>query len=139
MDRKLFIDATAWINFVLIGEPHHEEAVTFLRTCIEEGKALFTSNDIVDETITRLRYRVNFKVANDFFQLFQRNVKQQLLTQLWVDEQLQFEAWDLLKKFREHKLSFTDATSIAIIKRFKLDAIITFDADFKKVGMRILP
>lgn len=139
MDEKYFIDATAWINYVLIGEPHHDEAVVFLKACIEGRKALFTSNDIVDETVTRLRYRVNFKVASDFFLFFQENVRKGLLTQLWVDEQLQLEAWSLLKKFREHRLSFTDATSIAIMNRFRMDAIVTFDDDFKKVGVRALP
>ena len=139
MDEKYFIDATAWINYVLIGEPHHDEAVAFLKACIEGRKALFTSNDIVDETVTRLRYRVNFNVASDFFLFFQENVKKGLLIQLWVDEQLQLEAWELMEKFREHKLSLTDATSIAIMNRFRMDAIITFDDDFKKVGVRTLP
>lgn len=139
MDYKLFIDATAWINFVLIGEPHHEKAVAFMNQCLKERKALFTSNDIIDETVTRLRYRVNLKVAEDFFALFKENLKLGVLTQLWIDEVIQLEAWRLLKKFHEHKLSLTDATSIALIERFHLDGIVTFDSDFKKIGIHTLP
>jgi predicted nucleic acid-binding protein len=66
-------------------------------------------------------------------------VRRGLLTQLWTDEQLQVEAWEILKKFREHKLSLTDATSVALIERFRLDAITSFDQDFKKIGITTLP
>lgn len=139
MVRKLFIDSSAWINFVLEGEPHHDEIVSFFQNFLREGAVFFTSNDIIDETVTRLFYRVNFQVAKRFFEHFQENATRGLLTQLWVDEQLQVEAWEILAKFQEHKLSLTDATSIAILKRFNLDAIVSFDEDFKKVGIPTLP
>jgi hypothetical protein len=139
MYRKLFIDSSFWINLALKGEPHHEEAVDFFKISINEGRALFTSNDVVDETVTRLFYRSGFRIAKDFYEIFQDNVRRGLLTQLWTDEQLQVEAWEILKKFREHKLSLTDATSVALIERFRLDAITSFDQDFKKIGITTLP
>lgn len=139
MVRKLFIDSSAWITFALEGEPHHDEIVSFFQASPREGAVFFTSNDIIDETVTRLFYRVNFQVAKRFFEIFQENSIRGKLTQLWVDEQLQAEAWEILAKFREHRLSLTDATSIAILKRFNLDAIVSFDRDFKKVGIPTLP
>ena len=40
---------------------------------------------------------------------------------------------DILDKFSEHKISFTDATSFCLYKDFNLDAIFTLDGDFKKM------
>lgn len=139
MYRKLFIDSSIWITYATEAEIRHKETKVFIKKFIDEGVSLFTSNDVIDETVTRLTYTVGLYKTGKFFELLQDNFKKESVVQLWVDEQLQHEAWELLKKFREHKLSFTDATSIAIMKRFNLNAIVTFDADFKKVGIRTLP
>ena len=139
MYRKIFIDSSAWINATLIGEPHHDEAKRLLSDFVKGGLSIFTSNDVVDETVTRLLYRVSFKVAEDFYTIFRQSVVRGSIVQLWVDDQLQDEAWNLVKKFREHRLSLTDATSIALLRRFNLDAIVTFDDDFKKVGVVTIP
>lgn len=140
MFQKVFIDSSAWINAFLKGEPNHQQAGQFLFSRLKATDTVFfTSNDVIDETISRLLYRMNFRVANRFWQIFQASIKRQLLTQFWVDEQLQAEAGQLLEKFQQHRLSLTDCTSIALINRFNLDAIFTFDADFAKAGLKVVP
>ena len=59
--------------------------------------------------------------------------------QLWSDEEIQEMAFEVLKKFREHKLSLTDATSVVLMDRFDIDLILTLDDDFKKIGISSLP
>ncbi|OGM24229.1 hypothetical protein A3D00_04865 [Candidatus Woesebacteria bacterium RIFCSPHIGHO2_02_FULL_38_9] len=139
MYNRFLIDTSFWINFILEGELHHEETVETIKKSLEEGDRLFTTNDITDETVTRLFYDAGLKYAKGFFELFQQNIKRRSLAQLWVDEDLQAEAFEILSKFKEHKLSLTDATSVAVMKRFNLDAIFSFDSDFKKIGINSLP
>ena len=61
------------------------------------------------------------------------------LVQFWIDEEIQNEAFELVQKFSEHRLSLTDATSIALIKKFSIESIISLDTDFIKVGIPTLP
>lgn len=135
MTTKIFIDTTAWISFTLKGERQHERAVVLMKQAIRSHSTLLTSNDIVDETVTRLLYSSGFGIAKKFYTLLHENIKKRLVTQLWTDEVTQADAWCLLAKFREHKLSLTDATSIALMKRFHFDSIMTFDSDFRNVGI----
>lgn len=135
MTTKVFIDTTVWISFTLRGERHHERSVALMKQAIRSRDTLFTSNDIIDETVTRLLYSSGFGIAKKFYTLLQENIKKRLVAQLWTDEVMQVDAWNLLAKFREHKLSLTDAMSIALMKRFHIDSIMTFDSDFRNVGI----
>ena len=61
------------------------------------------------------------------------------LIQFWTDEKIQKDAWQTMKKFKDHKLSLTDATTMVIMERFKVYTILTLDSDFVKVGLDVLP
>lgn len=140
MDRtKIIVDTSAWLAYALSNEKQHKEIVDFFIRGRDEGTVFLTSNDIVDETVTRLLYDKNHHVASEFIKLIQESIKKKILAQLWTDEQIQHEAFDILDKYKDHKLSLTDATTIAIVHRFKLDAVLTLDSDFKNVGVRSLP
>lgn len=139
MPRKIFVDSSAWIAFAAEKEPRHVVVVKTVKRCLGGGDLLFTSNDVVDETITRLLYTVGFQKASLFLKYFLENLKKDTLRQLWTDEQVQMEAFGLVEKFAEHKLSLTDATTVVLMKRFNIDSLITLDSDFIKIGIPVLP
>lgn len=139
MNGKVFIDSSAWIAHVLIGEPSHERIVELIKECIIKRATIFTSNDVIDETVTRLIYHTNPRVVAGFIAFIEDSVAKKLLVQLWTDEQIQAEAFVLVRKYADQKVSLTDATSVELIKRFRIDAIVTLDSDFTKMGLHVLP
>ena len=139
MPPKVFVDTSAWIAYSLKGEPKHEIIRKLIKESIEKGSILTTSGDVVDETITRLVYDTNLTIAQKFFEFISQATRDSRLVQLWTDEETQKEAAGVLEKFCDHKLSFTDATSVVFIKRFGIQKIITLDSDFAKIGLRSLP
>lgn len=139
MFRKIFVDSSAWIAFAAEKEPRHVVVVQTVKQCLERGDLLFTSNDVVDETITRLIYTVGYQKASLFLKYFLENLKKNTLRQLWTDEQVQMEAFGLVEKFAEHKFSLTDATTVVLMKRFHIETILTLDSDFAKIGIPVLP
>lgn len=140
MDRKkLIIDTSFWLTLVLANEHNHEEAKKTFKEVLEEGVILYTTNDIVDETVTRIIYDNNLSIAEKFLDFLHQSIQKKVLAQLWTDEQTQEDAFAVLKKYHDHKLSMTDATTVAIMQRFKLDAVLTLDSDFKKIGVKSLP
>lgn len=139
MARKVFIDTSAWISYSLSGQPKHSIIKNIIRRFIKEHVTICTSNDVIDETTTRLIYDTDIKIVKKFINLIKDGTKANILVQLWVDEEIQKEAFELVQKFSEHKLSLTDATTIALMKKFSIEEIISLDSDFKKVGISTLP
>ena len=139
MAYKIFVDTSAWISYLGSDQPRHINIKNLIKKYIKDGAVICTSNDVIDETTTRLIYDTNIKIAEKFINLIKGGIKNHSLVQLWVDEEIQNEAFDSVQKFSEHKLSLTDATTIVLVKRFNIESIITLDSDFTKVGLRVLP
>lgn len=139
MTNKVFVDTSAWIAYLGSDQPKHINIKNLIKQFIKDGVVLCTSNDVIDETTTRFIYDTNIKITQRFISLIKDSIAKNNLVQLWVDEQVQSEAFEVMIKFAEHKLSLTDATSIVLMKRFNIDSIISLDSDFKKVGIKTLP
>ena len=56
-----------------------------------------------------------------------------------IDERLEREAWKLHLKFSDQPLSFTDVTSVALMRDMSIREIFSFDSDFDRVGLVRLP
>lgn len=139
MANKIFVDTSAWISYLGSDQPKHINIKNLIKQLIKDGVVICTSNDVIDETTTRFIYDTNIKITGQFINLIKKSVAKNNLVQLWVDEQVQSEAFETIMKFAEHKLSLTDATSIVLMKRFNIDSIISLDSDFRKVGIKTLP
>lgn len=139
MIPKAFIDTSAWISYSLSRQPKHSTIKNLIKTLIKTHTIIYTSNDVVDETVTRLIYDANAKTAGKFIDLITSGSKIGSLTQLWVDEETQNEAFTLAQKFSEYKLSLTDCTSIVLIRKNKIESVVSLDSDFKRVGISTLP
>lgn len=139
MLKKVFIDTSAWIAYSLKGEKHHEAIKKLVYQMIEDGIMLFTSNDVIDETVTRLVYDTYPKITKSFIDFIEENIRKKSIVQLWTDEQIQDEAFQLIDKFADQKISLTDATSVVFVTHFKIDRILSLDSDFMKLGLSVLP
>lgn len=136
--QRVFIDSSAWLAYYLSDEPDHIRIKNLIKGLIKEGQVIVTSNDIIDETVTFLIYRKPL-LAKKFIDFLKKTILTNHMTQLWVDDEIQTEAFEIVQKFVEHKLSLTDATTIALIKKFSIESIISLDSDFTKVGISTLP
>ncbi len=139
MASKIFVDTSAWISYFGSDQPKHISIQNLIKQFIRDNVTICTSNDVIDETVTRLVYDTNIKIAQEFINLIKKSSQVNSLVQLWVDEQVQSEAFEIVARFAEHKLSLTDATTIVLMNRFNIYSVISLDSDFKKVGLKTLP
>ena len=136
---KSFVDTSAWISYSLSQQPEHIIIKNLVNRLIKDHVTIVTSNDVIDETVTRLIYDTNIKIAQEFISRIKASSQTDSLVQLWVDEQIQAEAFETVEKFAEHRLSLTDATTIVLMNRFNIESVISLDSDFRKVGIKTLP
>lgn len=139
MANKIFVDTSAWISYFGSDQPKHINIKSLIKRSIKDGEVICTSNDVIDETVTRFIYNTDIKRTQEFINFIKSSITKNNLIQLWVDEQIQAEAFEIAQKFGEHKLSLTDATTIVLMSRFNIDAVISLDSDFRKAGIKALP
>jgi predicted nucleic acid-binding protein len=133
---KLFVDTGAMTALSSPRDPFHARAVDFLR-CLPPGTRLATNNLVFAEAVTLMAARYGQDAAVRFAEGF-------LASRIWsavhyADEVLERAAVATLRRFRDKKLSFTDATVIATVKAEGLDGIFGFDEDFRRCGVPLYP
>jgi uncharacterized protein len=137
--NSVVVDTGAWIALLSRGDQHAAAAAERYRVLSAEGTRLVTTNYIVDETATRLRYGAGLDAALAYRRMLDDSVKARRLRIAWVDETIEREAWRLLEQYRDVTLSLTDATTAVAARRARLSEIFGFDRDFEALGLAVLP
>lgn len=132
---RLFVDTSAFIALEDRSDRLHAQARAFYERLTVSDR-LHSSNFVIDETITRLRYTVGHRAAVHFAEAI---LASRIFKLLYIDADLEAAALRVLRKFKDKKLSFTDCTSVAIVQQERLDGVFAFDEDFSAMGIRTLP
>lgn len=131
--KKIFVDTGAWYALIDRRDPNHDRVVPVF----EEFKSrLVTSNFVVDETLTLLRYRLGWQIAYTFGEKVRSNTLAHTIRIQSADEQ---SAWDIFVRYQDHSFSFTDCTSFAVVERAKITVSLALDDDFRSYGLHCLP
>ena len=131
--NRIFVDTGAWYALIDRRDPDHPAVKEILNHW--KGR-LVTSNFVVDESVTLLRYRLGFEPAH----LFGREARGGALAQLHrVSPRDEDAAWSIFERYRDKTFSFTDCTSFALMERLRLDTAVALDGDFRSYGLRCLP
>lgn len=136
MRRLVFADSSGLIGYLVARDPYHGAAVESVKRILREGGGFLTSNYVFDEIVTRIRRRAGYAEAR---RVGQAILDSRVITRVYVDEALESEGWRLFAKYADKELSFTDATSMAVMMNRSLREVLTFDRDFENVGFTPLP
>lgn len=130
---KVFIDTGAFIAYFIKQEKYHDDVVRKYKLYRQQKSTLLTSDYILDELLTWFCAKQNKQILEKLVLALQKMVDKQELKVLSVDQAVFKKALDVLIKFSEHRISFTDATSYILYKDFALDEVFTLDDDFRKI------
>lgn len=136
---RLFLDTSALVAIEDLNDSNHRKALT-LREQIRRGdtpfRTLFTSNYVVDEVITLLRFHCGHHVALAFRRALDAS---KLVRVLWVTEPIEKAAWARFQKRTDKAYSFTDCTSFALMDAEAIRSSFTFDQHFSQEGYNVVP
>ena len=103
MGSKLFLDTSALYAYFNNNDENHEKISSFLDS---SSDAFYTSNYIVDELITLLRFR-NKKLNISQIKPFIDDLFSEKFTSLlYVNSAIDRIAWAFMNKFKDHEFSF---------------------------------
>jgi len=134
----IFVDTGAWIALSDRKDQKYSEAVGIFTRLKQQKERLLTTDYVIDETATRLRYDLNHSAGVKFLELIERAEKTGVLTLLRIDEKLFEEAKSLFRTYDSAVLSFTDCTSFAVCQMLYLDTAFAFDQHFPMMGISLL-
>ena len=135
----IFVDTGGWIALLKRDDVLHQVARTHYGQLIARRERLLTTNYVVDETATRLRYDAGLRAALAFRDALKEAIAGRQLRLAWIDARSEAEGWELLAQHDGVELSLTDATSAAVARRAKVRQVFGFDRHFRALGFDIQP
>lgn len=134
--KELFVDTSGWMACADSGDAHHEGSVREKNSWLAAGGRLAMTDYIVDETLTLIRMRIGLEAAKKWWDAVSASARVRLVT---VDGSDLEAAREIFFKFKDKGFSFTDCTSFAVMKKFRIRMALSTDRHFEQAGFRCLP
>jgi uncharacterized protein len=135
----VFIDAGGWISVTIRTDQHHKSGRAHFEAMMDLGARTVTSDFVLDEVITRLRYDVGHAAASEFLGLIRHAEEAGILKIRRIDQSLWVEAEAIFLRYADVRLSFTDCTSFALLQAEPVDEVFGFDGHFRMMGHVLQP
>jgi predicted nucleic acid-binding protein len=124
----IFVDTGAWFAAVTPSDPNHPHAAAFLAS---NRDPLITSDYVIDETLTLLRARGEYRRALLLGEQFFAGEVAEIAYLTEADVQ---QAWETFRHYADKNWSFTDCASKVLCDRLGVKTAFAFDRHFKQFG-----
>ena len=124
----IFLDTSFIISYYNTRDQNHGKAKRVMENILNSEKKILINDYIFDECANVLL--IKLKDFNNIIKICQDLKKLEIVN---IDESLFDEAWDIFRKQRKTKLSFTDSTILSTMRGIGIKTLATFDNDFKKI------
>ncbi|MCL4318145.1 MAG: PIN domain-containing protein [Candidatus Thermoplasmatota archaeon] len=127
---SVFIDTGVFVGARNSRDDRHRLSVEVIKKALKGAfGAVYTSDYVIDEAVTLALARtgkpeIAFDIGDFIF-------KSDRIRLLWTDRSVFASAWEMFRRHREKRLSFTDCISLAHIEDKKIKFILSFDAGFR--------
>ena len=132
---KIFVDTSAWLALNDRNDQYYKKALLKISEIKKKKIELITSEYILDETITIIRYRVSHQAAVVFGDSLAGSSIARVED---ITEEYRVKAWEMFKRYEDKELSFTDCTSFVLMKHLRLYKAFTFAEHFRQMEFEIL-
>src|SRR5260370_5507041 len=119
---SLLVDTWGWYA----GADSSDSSNPRAKAILAAGEPLVTSDHVLVETWTLLRYRIRRQAAERFWE----GIRNGVATIEPVGAADLEAAWQMGSSWRDQDFSIVDRTSFAVMRRFGIERAASFDADF---------
>jgi predicted nucleic acid-binding protein len=134
--KAVFVDTAGWMACADSADPDHARCRAARDAALKAGQTLITTDFVVDETLTLIRFRLGLAGAEAWWEQIDRSPR---LRWERVDSSRFEKARTLFFQYRDKDFSFTDCTSFVIMREIRLTHAITTDRHFRQAGFQMLP
>jgi predicted nucleic acid-binding protein len=134
----VLFDSGAFIALADGRDRHHGAATRFLRE-LPASIGRITTHAIAGESYTWLRYRRGAHAAAGWLDYLDRARAGKTMTIIYEDQRDGAAAEALLRRFGDQTLSYVDALSLVVARRYGAGAFFAFDQHLALTGLPVLP
>jgi uncharacterized protein len=136
--NRIFVDTWAWYALADTANTDHARAQTASHRLLNEGNIFVTTNFVLGEAITLIRYHLHHTAAVRSRQMVKQMVNGGLIEVVRITEEHEADAWAIFEKYSDQKFSYTDCTSFAVMRELRLTRVFTGDHHFSVLGFTLV-
>ena len=103
---------------------------------LSEGGILVTTDYVVDETLTTIRFGLGLDAAEAWWQQIEGSTRLRIEP---VGEARRERARSLFFGYRDKDFSFTDCCSFVVMRELRIRTVLTLDHHFRQMGFEVVP
>ncbi len=135
----VFVDTWAWLAFVDKRDDNHVVARVASEDLIEQKIPLITTNFVLAEATTLIRYKVYHPAAVVFRRMIRQMVNDEILQVVRITTAHEEAAGEIFDRYDSMDLSITDCTSFVVMRELGLIEAFTGDHHFRAMGFVLIP
>jgi len=137
--KRIFVDTWAWYALADRNDSDHSIAEQANQRLLDEEYIFVTTNYVLSETVTLMRYKMYHSVAVEFWNTMQKLTEMGLVELIRVTETHEVTAWTIFEKYSDQDFSFVDCTSFAVMQDIGVSDAFTADHHFATMGFVLVP
>ncbi len=114
----------------------HADAVAARDRWLERAGLLFTTDYVLDETLTLLRFRLGLRATTTWWSQIEGSSR---LRWEFISPERAEKARAIFFRYRDKDFSFTDCTSFIVMRDLKLRQVLTTDRHFSQMLFTVQP
>ena len=134
--RLMFVDTAAWVA----SADRTDAASAAVREArdrwLSEGGLLTTTDYVIDETLTTIRFRLGLDAAEAWWLQIDGSARLRIES---IDEERRERARSLFFSYRDKEFSFTDCCSFVLMRELRIRRALTLDHHFRQMGFEVIP
>ena len=117
-------------------DPLHDASRRERDSCLRDGGILVTTDYVIDETLTLVRFRLGLRAAADWWAQIDASSRIR-----WerIDASRAGKAREWFFEWTDKDFSFTDCTSFVVMRELGLRRALTTDRHFSQAGFEVVP
>ena len=131
--QKVFVDTCSFVSLHDDRDSNHEKAIALAKILFEQKVQLYTSSDVIGETLTVIARKLGKKAAGDFYKEYGKSS----IIELFVNHDIHEKTRDFFLHVTSKNISFIDCSNVIVMKQNSIQTIFTFDQDFKKFDVSL--
>lgn len=128
MGRKIVLDSNVLVALYKLDDSTYQKAKELTVKLHNQGDTFLVLNLVIQEVATVISMKVGQTEAKEFFEKRGRVIDQEID----LDKDLEKLAWEIFLQQKRKGTSFVDCANIAVIEKYRLDGILTFDEFYPK-------
>lgn len=133
----VYIDSGAFIAYLRGKDRDHQAARRQFVKLQDERSRLTTSDAVVSEVATRLRYDIGLEAALAFRGFL--NALRHRLRVIESSSERRGKAFDVMATYGDLRLSYPDAVGAVVAREVNAETVFSFDNDFRILGFSVVP